>query len=373
MVNETGSAYVTNAIAVLISLLLPCFFILIRRATITLLLASKQFFSWTYSRIQGTNSTTHDQATAENQHDEENQDATNFTTENEHDDPVQSETLFGKVMDQLRAPGDEDNQFKATKKVWKNATSRIELEDESNRPTGMWPEFLHSCRNFGQALETLWSDPALIFALLVVVVFHLVMLIVGIYVSVISADLVDGSVVSSASHSAGQWELDPASSSFILGGGAVIAENRQSRAWAYRYSCYPPNANTAACNIFYSQQIPMHPQHNASCPFDGDACLYGDTSAYEVTTGLLDSNLLGVNAPASKRFHFRRTMSCAPLQSNETYIFPSGDDSYPSQWLYNYGIPSFSFGPFWNITYMNPREWRLSTVDTYDVPGYGMG
>jgi hypothetical protein len=122
--------------------------------------------------------------------------------------------------------------------------------------------------------------------------------------------------------------------------------------------------------MFYSRQLPIQAFPNASCPFDGDACLFGNQSAFEVTTGLLDSNTLGVNAPVSKRFYFRKTMSCAPLKSDERYIMATGNGSdwFPNQWVYNYGVSLHD-----DFTYRNAREWKLWWGDIDDIPDYHVG
>ena len=357
LVSDIGSAYLTNGIAVLITLLIPCFFVLFREITLALLLSLRQLFYWARRKIYHSE-TTEDEDTGfrraqEQQHEEE-----------------EDNTIFAKVVDQLKVPDDEDNPLKAVKKVGANINNRIRLEDDVDRPVGIWPAFLRYWEFVGNALKKLWNDPSLAFAVIIVIVFYLVLFAIGIYVAIISANLVDGTVVSSAAHLAGHWEMDSSSTDFLLGGASVIAENRQSRSWSYKESCYGPISDSSACDTFYSRQLPFHASSNQPCPFDGDACLLGAQSAYEVTTGLLDSNTLGVNAPAAKRFHFRRTMSCAPLKL-ENYVFPTGDDAYPAQWVYDYGT-SLS-GPFKEYTYITPREWKLVTVDIADVPKYQMG
>jgi hypothetical protein len=197
------------------------------------------------------------------------------------------------------------------------------------------------------------------------------MLGVGIYLSVISADIAGDSIVSAASHGAGQWELISDSADAILGGRAVIDQDRQARSWSYKHACYSLNGKDSDCNIFYSKRLPISSKSNATCPFDGDACLHGNASAFEVTTGLFDTNLLGVNAPAPKRFFCQRTMSCSPLKSDEPYVLSSygpKNSSYPNQWLYNYG-PALSD----EYTLRNGMEWQLSAETIDHIPSYSMG
>jgi len=286
------------------------------------------------------------------------------------DDEYSHDTFFGKFVDQIKAPGDEENPIKAVKEICAtHAENRIQLRE--NDDAGIRSEFLKDLGGFFDATDKLRNDPKLAFAVLLAIAFFLTMLGVGVYASVVSADLVDGSIVAFGFHKAGDWEVDIESAGFMFGDGAVIAENRQSRIWAYKSACYGSNDGNSpeACGVYYQRQLPFRASPNATCPFDGDACLFGTQSAYKVTTGLLDSNILGVNAPISKRFHFSRTISCAPLKTDD-YVFSSGNSSFPNQWIYDYG-PSF-MPPLPQYTYLTPREWRIA-AEFNTIPPYRMG
>jgi len=329
--------------------LLPCFFVLIRRSVIAVLLYSRHFISWTYHKIGKSDSGN----------------TVALQSFNRLEDDREGDTFFQKIIDQLQAPGDEDNPIKAVKKVCaEHAVHHIRLEDPR-----VWPEFLKYLDGVWGGVRKLCGDLALAVAFLLVIAFFLTIFGVGLYVSIVSADLVDGSVVTFGFHNAGDWQVNPDTIGFTYGEGAIVSENRQSRIWAYKKACYNTSDDNPVCNTYYQRQLPFRATSNVSCPFDGDACMFGNLSAYEVTTGLLDSNLLGVNAPASKRFYFSRTTTCAPLVTDERYVFSTGNLSFPNQWEYNYG-PSFSYF-FPMDTYVTPREWKFA-AELNDIPPYRM-
>ncbi|KAF2674453.1 hypothetical protein BT63DRAFT_419745 [Microthyrium microscopicum] len=277
----------------------------------------------------------------------------------------------------LSLPGDEENPLKSIKKIGEKAgrpPSRHgpialpdedghngELANEEPPPTSdIWPNFREDLNTTGRAFlsgvpgyrkkrETL--------ALWLSILFFMVLFVGGIYATVRYSDIADDSVVCTSSQKAGAWKSNPDSPDFLLGDRFVIDEDRQRRVWAYKDACYNGDQSDLSCETFYRTLIPSTSEVNISCPFDGDICLYGKFGAYRRTTGLLDSNILGINAPASKIFHFRKTMDCSPLRMDSPYITPGGPPVFPNQYLYDYG-PQL-IGDFTDPnTYRNPMEWK---------------
>jgi hypothetical protein len=186
----------------------------------------------------------------------------------------------------------------------------------------------------------------------------------GVFVQILGSDMSDGYVISpvSGSPDAGYWQPDTTSASFLHGEGSAVNEDRERRIWAYKDACYSASQPYSRCDIFYKRIIPSAGESNASCPFGDGACLYGKTGAYERTTGLLDSNILGINAASSKRVHFRKTMTCSPMTTKD-FIYADPSPEYPNNYLYDYG-PRVSQGiEFDNYTYENPMEWWLESTD----------
>lgn len=350
LVTDDTSQYLTNWIAVFLGLSIPCVYIILRRLALTILPLIWQCLSFLCKLLA-----------------RRPRPAT-------PDSDSQDIPLVQQTLDQLRKPGDEDNPLRAIQIIGTGISDRIALGDdeEDGEPLSLWGEILKSIKNAGPAIQEMWNDPVLFIAICIVICFFALLFVGGAYVSVISAAIANDSILSSASPSAGLWESDTSSAAFLLGDGAVIAEDRQARTWAYKTSCYHVDENEPACNMFYTQRIPYKSSSNTACPFEGEACLFGNQSAFTVDTGLLDTNILGVNAPPSKRFYFQRTMSCAPLPTDERYVESSGDGSsaHPNQWLYNYG-PFTSGSWVWdNYTYRTPREWSLLDAHPADIQDY---
>jgi hypothetical protein len=73
-----------------------------------------------------------------------------------------------------------------------------------------------------------------------------------------------------------------------------------------------------SCKPYYNRTISYSEEHNASCPFSGDVCLYGQTSAYALDIGFVDSGVPSINT--AKRYQFRRRTICSPIVTNSPYI-----------------------------------------------------
>ena len=168
------------------------------------------------------------------------------------------------------------------------------------------------------ALKNLHDD-AWGFALVSAIMVGLFALFIGQQVLAISAaGIVSDSTALSSSPDCGYWvPKDPLDSASGLN---IAAFNRAktSRAVSYAETCYGEHATAEACNIFYRRAIEYSEEHNASCPFSSDVCLYGDSSAYALDTGFMDSSVLGINAP--RRYQLRRKTVCSPLPTNSSYI-----------------------------------------------------
>ena len=112
----------------------------------------------------------------------------------------------------------------------------------------------------------------------------------------------------------------------------------------YARSCYGPAQNTLVCAQYTQQNIPWLVNQNASCPFSGGMCKLGDTSAYQMDTGPIDSHqVLGINAPPTDRITYRKVTTCSPIKTK----------GYATEWnntdkgALNYGDTSerLNYGP----------------------------
>ena len=82
-------------------------------------------------------------------------------------------------------------------------------------------------------------------------------------------------------------------------------------ATTYSRACYGSSRNLLQCAQYPQSQLPWKVNQNATCPFTHDLCYYGDSSAYEMDTGHIDSHqALGINAPESERVQYRKVTTC---------------------------------------------------------------
>jgi len=262
---------------------------------------------------------------------------------------------FAAILDTVN---NESDPLKAIQKLWKALRPiQLEVDDEvDNIQTSIKKSFGH----ITSTMRAIWNDRRHGFATCLVILFSLGIFVGVYYASVVSAKIASGSVVLSDSPDAGLWELDLSSRGALLGEGPRIAYEKQQRAWKYRANCYDKDMDGSPdCNIFYRQRIKYKAESNTTCPFDGDVCALGPTSAFKVDTGLTDSNVLGVNAPAEKRFWFQHSLTCAPLIANETYVKSEGQEVYPGMWEYYYGVYLSDGVVKENQTFYNTGDWNL--------------
>jgi hypothetical protein len=283
-------------------------------------------------------------------------------THDDDDAAAEASPSFVVLLEKnLKAPRDDHDPLKAVVEVLKHtAEGQVALDDEA---PDMWPSIRNSLRTAWGAAGEVFGSFRQFLAILLPLFFFLALFVGGTYVGIVCADMVGGTVVISTSSNAGDWVTDRQSAEYMLGGLAVMSENRQRRVWEYKRACYSGNGLDERCRIYYKRFIPSKPVANVTCPFDGEVCLYGKQGAYKRTTGLLDSNILGINAAPSKRPHFRKTMVCSPLRTDGNRVVSKGEPKYPNEYLYNYG-PLVVRGEWINeSTYSNPMEWKLDFED----------
>ncbi|GJD02484.1 hypothetical protein ColKHC_11309 [Colletotrichum higginsianum] len=123
------------------------------------------------------------------------------------------------------------------------------------------------------------------------------------------------------------------------------AQAREMRiASNYAQQCYPGSTATGAlgCDTFVRKHIPFSIQANGSCPFTNDGVCRSNNSNIILETDLIDSHHdLGINAPPSQRFYFRRRYHCAPLETEgRTTIIKAPD--LRNYTRYHYGQSIFA-------------------------------
>ncbi|CAD6580761.1 MAG: hypothetical protein ASARMPRED_000319 [Alectoria sarmentosa] len=133
-------------------------------------------------------------------------------------------------------------------------------------------------------------------------------------------------------------------------------------ATTYSRACYGNLQNLLQCTQNPQQQLPWTVNQNATCPFTNDLCFYGDSSAYEMDTGHIDSHqALGINAPKSERVQYRKVTTCSPIHT-EAYarLF---NDTNPTEPASGDTLEQFDYGPF------TPRVNHTYEYDTHNLLG----
>lgn len=120
---------------------------------------------------------------------------------------------------------------------------------------------------------------------------------------------------------------------------------------AYERACYNNAESPLQCGSFIQGQLRWTSKRNVSCPFSPEMCLLGDMTAYEMDTGLIDSQYaLGINAPMRDRLQYRKVTVCSPIHTKD-YRIIINDTNIDSP-TYNDTLIQFFYGPFvGNYTY----------------------
>ncbi|KAL5360493.1 hypothetical protein BJX96DRAFT_184582 [Aspergillus floccosus] len=118
-------------------------------------------------------------------------------------------------------------------------------------------------------------------------------------------------------------------------------------ATSYARACYEPGADRLPqCNIYAQTRLALHTTTNASCPFQSGMCLEGDTAAFAMDTGLLDSrDDLGINTPDDDRLLFRKFVSCAPLTRAGHITVHNDSNPLPNFPYSDYLVAAYHYGP----------------------------
>ena len=138
---------------------------------------------------------------------------------------------------------------------------------------------------------------------------------------------------------------------FRMRGDAITPATQQAYTWktlndsitaaGYARQCYGGLTGRLECSTMFRPSLPTITNSNATCPFASGMCVYGDTAAFSVDSGLIDSrDDLGINSPDSGRVKFRRVTTCAPVRTKDFLVVTNYTDT-------NSLLLSYYFGP-WN-------------------------
>lgn len=127
---------------------------------------------------------------------------------------------------------------------------------------------------------------------------------------------------------------------------------------AYAHACYGGRNDPLQCSKLPVPALKYNVDRNATCPFQSGICTYGNTAAFSMTTGMIDSHLdLGINAPEENRIQVEKSTTCAPIRAKDYFQFvnSTGEDGLgrigDEVILYNFGPMLAEQGNYFNWTY----------------------
>ncbi|KAH0170655.1 hypothetical protein KCU67_g2540, partial [Aureobasidium melanogenum] len=92
------------------------------------------------------------------------------------------------------------------------------------------------------------------------------------------------------------------------------ALNDGNTAAAYARNCYKDGNSLLGCGLYVKDNLTWTINTNDTCPFAAGMCIGGNTAAYSMDTGALDSlEHFGLNTKESLKYRLKRT--CAPLHT----------------------------------------------------------
>lgn len=142
----------------------------------------------------------------------------------------------------------------------------------------------------------------------------------------------------------------------------------------YARACYGGSPDRLQCNVYPVQSLPYTTDHNATCPFEDGTCVYGNTAAFRMDTGLIDSHFaLGINAPARGRVGIRKVTTCAPLHVKKFVTILTGNETNQALpqdyvWEMQYGNLSTD-----TTTVTTNFTFSYNTHTALDNVGYSIG
>lgn len=163
----------------------------------------------------------------------------------------------------------------------------------------------------------------------------------------------------------GSWTLDGSGSQQELYAYQSKILNDTITAAAYARACYGNAQNVLECNQYTQQQIKWTTNQNASCPFESSMC-FGDTAAYEMDTGPIDSHsVLGINAPEHERVTYRKVTTCSPVHMRGHEQNWNNTDK--GEGTYGETFQQFFLGP---VTSISNFTYQYNEHTYYDNIGY---
>ena len=188
-----------------------------------------------------------------------------------------------------------------------------------------------------QLIQNLKEDPRG-FASILALMLLLFAIYIGLQVMAISSSFIigdsaavinEGRCAYSVAYWDDDWALNP--SSVRSGFWGDLSE----LALKFEQTCYSGRPSMIPCRGVLAPNLPYVSHSGTRCPFpEPTMCKLGDSSAFTLDTGFLNSKILGINARTN--FEFRRLTICAPVNNNDTFVSVSNPSDKQIQFEYLY-------------------------------------
>jgi hypothetical protein len=145
----------------------------------------------------------------------------------------------------------------------------------------------------------------------------------SILLSVFSAWVVSNTVAISTHPGCGIFTVNGSNDSQSFSRSQKYYHSIEEESAEYARQCYNTSGSSDSCTFFYKQSIPVFTTHNTTCPFQskvGDLCFDGSSSAFTLSTGRVNPEIIGINTPL--KYTFQRDTTCSPLRMDENFIRP---------------------------------------------------
>lgn len=227
------------------------------------------------------------------------------------------------------AKGDQDGLWNQQQVILRNSGSPVKVAFELFRGWTAWRKITK--RSLRRSLI------GISLALLTTVIFS----VAGIFAGQVTKSASDNVLINSAD--CGYWNVPNTGQASNDLWESLVLQNTLADA-QYARACYGDSSSTLTCGVYTNQTIHYSVNVNATCPFASGTCFFSDSAAYEMDTGLMDSNhALGLNGPEGERVAYRKVTTCAPIHAGEntgTGTETTGGGKYEDPVVYLY------LGPF---------------------------
>lgn len=240
--------------------------------------------------------------------------------------------IMSFALHQYRSPRDpQDGIHHQQQAILRNSGSPVGASFELARLTWSWRK--HAFRPFIRTL------PLVALAVINFVLFG----VAGVFSSEVTKAAGNETLIRSPDCGSLNFTGEAASQQSLAALNSVDV-NDTLAATTYSRACYGSSHNLLQCAQYPQQQLPWKVNQNATCPFKNDLCFYGDSSAYEMDTGHIDSHqALGINAPKSERIQYRKVTTCSPIHTRGyATIF---NDTNPEDLANGDTFQRFFYGP----------------------------